>query len=163
RRARRRDPRPRRVGRHPDRGRARLLAPRPPGATGRPAGAGGSAHHQRPLPQRRDHPGPPAPPPARPHPHRPQRIPPPRLMPRAAVVGEREVAVAHVGDSRAYRLRGSELERLTTDHSLVGELVRRGKLTEEEAEEHPQKSVITRALGADPELEVETRTYPAQP
>src|SRR3712207_2208448 len=58
-----------------------------------------------------------------------------------------EVIVAHVGDSRAYLLRDGDLVRLTHDHSLVGELVARGKLTEEQAEAHPQRSVITRALG----------------
>jgi serine/threonine protein phosphatase PrpC len=81
----------------------------------------------------------------------------------AAVVGDDAVSVAHVGDSRAYRIRDGELERLTTDHSLVGELVRRGRLTEEEAEEHPQKSVITRALGPEAAVEVDTRSYPARP
>lgn len=80
----------------------------------------------------------------------------------AAYVGDDGVAVAHVGDSRAYRLRDGELERLTHDHSLVAELVRRGKLTEEEAEEHPQKSVITRALGAEAGVEVDTHTHPAR-
>jgi len=67
----------------------------------------------------------------------------------AAYVGNDEVAFAHVGDSRAYRFRDGKLEQLTNDHSLVGELVRRGKLTEEQAEEHPQRSVITRALGPE--------------
>ena len=65
----------------------------------------------------------------------------------AAYVGENEVTVAHVGDSRGYLWRDGELTRLTRDHSLVGELVARGKLTEEQAEAHPQRSVITRALG----------------
>ena len=68
----------------------------------------------------------------------------------AAYVGEREVTIAHVGDSRAYLWRDGELTRLTRDHSLVGELVARGKLTEEQAEAHPQRSVITRALGPEP-------------
>jgi protein phosphatase len=80
----------------------------------------------------------------------------------AAYVGEDGVTVAHVGDSRAYRLRDGQLERLTRDHSLVAELVRRGKLSEEEAEGHPQKSVITRALGAEPAVEVDTLTYRAR-
>jgi protein phosphatase len=80
----------------------------------------------------------------------------------AAYVGERDVAFVHVGDSRAYVLRRGELERLTSDHSLVGELVRRGKLTEEQAEEHPQRSIITRALGPEPEVEVDTRTVVAR-
>ena len=74
----------------------------------------------------------------------------------AAYVAEEEVVLAHVGDSRCYLLRDSELTRLTRDHSLVGELVARGKLTEEEAEVHPQRSVITRALGAEAEVQVDT-------
>ena len=64
----------------------------------------------------------------------------------AAYVGGDEVFVAHVGDSRAYRWRHGELTRITEDHSLVEELRRQGRLTEEEAEEHPQRSIITRAL-----------------
>ena len=79
----------------------------------------------------------------------------------AAYVGEDAVSLAHVGDSRAYRLRDGQLELLTRDHSLVGELVRRGKLTEQEAEEHPQRSVITRALGPEPDVDVDTWSYPA--
>ena len=75
----------------------------------------------------------------------------------AAYVGEREVTIAHVGDSRAYLFRDGDLIRLTRDHSLVGELVARGKLTEEQAERHPQRSVITRALGPEPEVEVDVR------
>jgi len=55
------------------------------------------------------------------------------------------IAFGHVGDSRAYRVRGGELEQLTDDHSLVGELVRKGELSETDAERHPQRSVITRA------------------
>ena len=70
----------------------------------------------------------------------------------AAYVGENSVTVAHVGDSRCYRVRDGELERLTDDHSLVGDLVRLGKLTEEQAETHPQRSVITRALGPEPNV-----------
>src|SRR5215208_778827 len=72
------------------------------------------------------------------------------------------VVVAHVGDSRCYLLRDGDLIRLTRDHSLVGELVARGKLTEEQAESHPQRSVITRALGAYPEVEVDTEAFPAR-
>src|SRR5918999_5798751 len=68
---------------------------------------------------------------------------------------------AHVGDSRAYLLRGGDLIRLTRDHSLVGELVARGKLTEEQAESHPQRSVITRALGPEPEVQVDVQAYRA--
>jgi PPM family protein phosphatase len=80
----------------------------------------------------------------------------------AAYVGEDEVTIAHVGDSRAYVLRDGELTRLTRDHSLVGELVARGKLTEEQAETHPQRSVITRALGPEPEVQVDVQVYQAR-
>jgi serine/threonine protein phosphatase PrpC len=72
-----------------------------------------------------------------------------------AVVEDGEVVLAHVGDSRAYRLRDGLLEQVTEDHSLVGGLVRLGKLSEEEALTHPQRSVILRALGPDDEVEVD--------
>jgi serine/threonine protein phosphatase PrpC len=77
----------------------------------------------------------------------------------AALVTGREIAIGHVGDSRLYRFRGGELERLTHDHSLVEEFVRQGKLTPAEAEVHPQRSIITRALGPEPEVEVDTYTH----
>ena len=80
----------------------------------------------------------------------------------AAYVGENSVTVAHVGDSRCYRVRDGELERLTDDHSLVGDLVRLGKLTEEQAETHPQRSVITRALGPEPNVMVDVEEYGAR-
>lgn len=80
----------------------------------------------------------------------------------AAHVGEHDIAVAHVGDSRAYRWRDGELERLTEDHSLVEELRRQGKLTAEQAEEHPQRSIITRALGPEPDVVVDTASYRAR-
>lgn len=73
------------------------------------------------------------------------------------------VVLAHVGDSRAYRLRGGVLEQLTDDHSLVGELVREGRLTPDEAFVHPARSVITRVLGTDPEVEVDLLSLPAEP
>ena len=73
------------------------------------------------------------------------------------------VTLAHVGDSRAYRYRGGALEQLTTDHSLVGELVRSGRLTEDEAAVHPHRSVITRALGTDADVEVDTLTVEVVP
>jgi protein phosphatase len=66
------------------------------------------------------------------------------------------VLIGHVGDSRAYLIRDGSLEQLTQDHSLVGELMRSGKLSQEEAETHPQRSVITRALGTDPDVDVDT-------
>jgi protein phosphatase len=78
------------------------------------------------------------------------------------LAGPDDVTIAHVGDSRAYRLRGGELERLTDDHSLVEELRRQGRLTEEEADEHPQRSIITRALGPEGHVDVDTRTWPAR-
>jgi serine/threonine protein phosphatase PrpC len=81
----------------------------------------------------------------------------------AIYVGEEEVAIAHVGDSRAYCLREGELLRLTDDHSLVDELIREGRLTPEEAEEHPQRSIITRALGPEEIVEVDTRSFRARP
>jgi protein phosphatase len=68
------------------------------------------------------------------------------------------LTLAHVGDSRAYRYRDGALEQLTTDHSLVAELVRSGRLTEAEAAVHPHRSVITRALGTEADVEVDTRT-----
>lgn len=78
----------------------------------------------------------------------------------AALLDDAALAVAHVGDSRAYLFRDGKLTRLTRDHSLVGELVRQGKLTEAQAEEHPQRSIITRALGPEETVEVDTWSYP---
>ena len=80
----------------------------------------------------------------------------------AALLRDDEVALGHVGDSRAYVLREGELKRLTKDHSLVEELRRQGRLTDEEAEEHPQRSIITRALGPEPNVKVDTLTVPAK-
>jgi PPM family protein phosphatase len=74
----------------------------------------------------------------------------------AALLGEESIAIGHVGDSRAYRVRDDTLEQLTQDHSLVADLIRSGRLTPEEAEAHPQRSVITRALGTDPDVDVDT-------
>ena len=80
----------------------------------------------------------------------------------AALLRDGELALSHVGDSRAYVLRDGELKRLTKDHSLVEELRRQGRLTDEEAEEHPQRSIITRALGPEPSVNVDTMTFPAK-
>ena len=80
----------------------------------------------------------------------------------AAMLRDDEVAFGHVGDSRAYLLRDGQLKRLTKDHSLVEELRRQGRLTEEQAEEHPQRSIITRALGPEPSVNVDTMTFPAR-
>ena len=70
--------------------------------------------------------------------------------------------VAHVGDSRAYLMRGGEMNPITEDHSLVAELVRSGDLTRDQAAEHPQKNLITRALGADEEVDVDTTIVPIE-
>ncbi|HEY5516818.1 MAG TPA: Stp1/IreP family PP2C-type Ser/Thr phosphatase [Coriobacteriia bacterium] len=67
----------------------------------------------------------------------------------AAMVDGTHIAIAHVGDSRAYLLHDGRLTRITDDHSMVADLVRQGALTEEDARFHPQRSVITRALGSD--------------
>ena len=74
----------------------------------------------------------------------------------AALAGERHLQLAHVGDSRAYLLRDGSLEQLTTDHTVVGELVRRGRLTPEQAAIHPERSILTRAVGLDPRVPVDT-------
>ena len=81
----------------------------------------------------------------------------------AALVEGSSVSFAHVGDSRAYVLRDGELRLLTTDHSLVEELRRQGRLTPEQAEDHPQRSIITRALGPEAEVEVDTLSFSARP
>ncbi|QEC46809.1 Stp1/IreP family PP2C-type Ser/Thr phosphatase [Baekduia soli] len=80
----------------------------------------------------------------------------------AAYVAEDDLAIAHVGDSRFYVLRDGELSQLTDDHSLVGELVRRGQISAEEAEDHPQRSIITRALGIEGEVVVDHLTWPVR-
>lgn len=80
-----------------------------------------------------------------------------------ALVEAGEVAIGHVGDSRAYLIRDGRLEQLTDDHSLVAELVRSGKLTPEEAETHPQRSVITRALGTEADVDVDTFSVQSAP
>ncbi|MCP9484531.1 MAG: Stp1/IreP family PP2C-type Ser/Thr phosphatase [Gaiellaceae bacterium MAG52_C11] len=82
----------------------------------------------------------------------------------ALVDGSAEaVAIGHVGDSRAYRVREGELEQLTEDHSLVNELLKSGRLSPEEALSHPQRSVITRAIGTEPDVDVDTFTVDARP
>ena len=79
-----------------------------------------------------------------------------------ALVEGMTVAIGHVGDSRAYLVRGEQMEQLTEDHSLVNELMKTGKLSEEEAQIHPQRSVITRAVGTDPDVDVDGFTIVAQ-
>jgi len=78
------------------------------------------------------------------------------------VEGDGSITVGHVGDSRAYLLRDGKLEQITDDHSLVAELVRRGELSPQAAEVHPQRSVITRALGTDPDVDVDAFRVEAQ-
>ena len=83
----------------------------------------------------------------------------------AAVVdtaGDR-VVIGHVGDSRAYRIRDGIIQRLTRDHSLVEEMRRRGQITAAEAEDHPQRSIITRALGPEPDVDVDVQSVAADP
>ena len=74
----------------------------------------------------------------------------------AALAGEHHLQLAHVGDSRAYLLRDGSLEQLTTDHTVVAELVRRGRLTPAQAAIHPERSILTRAVGLDPRIPVDT-------
>ncbi|HYP47616.1 MAG TPA: PP2C family serine/threonine-protein phosphatase, partial [Thermoleophilaceae bacterium] len=80
----------------------------------------------------------------------------------AAKVIDGKVSLGHVGDSRAYVFREGRLEQLTKDHSLVAELERSGQITREAAEHHPQRSIITRALGPEPDVEVDTCTVPGR-
>ena len=79
-------------------------------------------------------------------------------MTAIVVTGPRQLLVGHVGDSRAYLVRGGEMDRITEDHSLVEELVREGRLTPEQAEAHPQRAIITRALGVEPDIDVDLYT-----
>ena len=79
-----------------------------------------------------------------------------------AIVDGDDVAFGHVGDSRAYLIRDGRMEQLTEDHSLVNELLKSGKLSPEEADVHPQRSVITRAVGTDPDVDVDTFTVTAR-
>jgi protein phosphatase len=79
-----------------------------------------------------------------------------------ALVEEMTVAIGHVGDSRAYLVRDEQMEQLTDDHSLVNELLKSGRLSEEEAHVHPQRSVITRAVGTDPDVDVDGFTIEAE-
>ncbi len=74
-----------------------------------------------------------------------------------------QALVAHVGDSRAYMLRGGQLHQITTDHSLVNELVKSGQITPEEAAHHPHRNVITRALGTDSGVEIDLYEFGVLP
>jgi protein phosphatase len=81
----------------------------------------------------------------------------------AAIVEGTRIAVAHVGDSRAYLLHGDALTRVSEDHSMVADMIRRGQLTEAESRYHPNRSVITRALGTDPNMLADTYEFDAEP
>jgi protein phosphatase len=81
----------------------------------------------------------------------------------ASWVADDRLTTAHVGDSRLYRLRNGSFEQLTEDHSLVGGLVRLGRLTPEEAEVHPQRSVILRAVGVEATVEVDVLHHELEP
>ncbi|MBI5231658.1 MAG: Stp1/IreP family PP2C-type Ser/Thr phosphatase [Coriobacteriales bacterium] len=81
----------------------------------------------------------------------------------AAIVEGSRIAIAHVGDSRAYLLRDGTIRRLTEDHSMVADMVRRGTITEEESRYHPNRSVITRALGTDANMVADTYEVDAEP
>ncbi|QQK78336.1 Stp1/IreP family PP2C-type Ser/Thr phosphatase [Salicibibacter cibarius] len=77
----------------------------------------------------------------------------------ASVLYKGTMVVAHVGDSRAYRLQSRMIEQITSDHSLVNELVKKGELSPEEAENHPRKNVLTRAIGTEEEIDVDVDVY----
>jgi len=81
----------------------------------------------------------------------------------AALIEGTRIAIAHVGDSRAYLLHQGSLERITEDHSMVADLIRSGQLTAEEARSHPNRSVVTRALGSDPNMLADTFEVDASP
>ncbi|OPA78781.1 serine/threonine protein phosphatase [Paenibacillus selenitireducens] len=71
--------------------------------------------------------------------------------------------IGHIGDSRIYKVNNHSIEQLTEDHSLVNELLKSGQITDEEAEHHPRKNVLTRALGTDPDVSVEISTISFEP
>ncbi|WP_090397500.1 Stp1/IreP family PP2C-type Ser/Thr phosphatase [Natribacillus halophilus] len=77
----------------------------------------------------------------------------------ASVIYDNAMIIAHVGDSRAYRFHSSTSEQLTSDHSLVNEMVKTGQLPSEEAENHPRKNVLTRALGTVEEIDVDISEF----
>lgn len=78
-----------------------------------------------------------------------------------ALVESDGVVIGHVGDSRAYLVRDGAIEQITEDHSLVNELLKTGRLSSDEADTHPQRSVITRAVGTDPDVDVDSFTVDA--
>lgn len=78
-------------------------------------------------------------------------------------IADSSAHLAHVGDSRCYLIRDGEISQLSSDHTLVARMVAEGKLTPEQAETHPQRSILTRALGAEPEIDVDTLEIQIQP
>lgn len=81
----------------------------------------------------------------------------------AVAIADGSIHLAHVGDSRCYLLRGGSISQLSRDHTLVARMVAEGKLTAEQAEAHPQRSILTRALGAEPEVDVDSLEIPFLP
>ena len=79
----------------------------------------------------------------------------------ASLFFDNRIAIAHVGDSRLYRQRGDKLEQVTMDHSLLQELVDRGFYSPEEAARAANKNYVTRALGVEPNVDVEIQEVPA--
>lgn len=79
----------------------------------------------------------------------------------AVIISDSLIHVAHAGDSRAYLISADEIRRLTTDHSMVQEMVDKGDLTEQQARTHPQKNIITRALGVEASLRIDYSEIPA--
>jgi serine/threonine protein phosphatase PrpC len=77
----------------------------------------------------------------------------------AVIASEDHLLIGHIGDSRAYKIHETGIEQLTEDHSLVNELVKNGQITPEEAEQHPRRNVLTRALGTEPGVEVDIHEY----
>jgi protein phosphatase len=78
----------------------------------------------------------------------------------ACLFSDNKISVAHVGDSRMYRLRGNRYEQITLDHSLLQELVDRGFYSQAEAQRATNKNYVTRALGVEPQVEVEVQEHP---
>lgn len=76
----------------------------------------------------------------------------------AAVAGLQQAVIAHIGDSRAYKISKQSILQLTDDHTLVNELAKTGQISAEEAERHPHRNVLTRALGTDAQVEVDVQT-----
>lgn len=81
----------------------------------------------------------------------------------AALFLDNILYIAHIGDSRAYLIRDNSIILLTKDHSLVGELLRQGELTESEASRHPHRNILTRALGTEPEVEIDLSEIDTKP